>query len=77
MVRFYAIVILILDERSDPRLLGKMISLTSVFLWEQRARRRRSGACPAMIKRSVDLTQQAPARLRGGEWYDRKRYARQ
>ena len=37
----FAIVILILDERSDPRLLGKMISLTSVFLWEQRARRRR------------------------------------
>ena len=28
----FAIVILILDERSDPRLLGKMISLASFFL---------------------------------------------
>ena len=32
---FFAVVILILDEKSDPRLLGKMISLASFFITQE------------------------------------------
>ena len=36
IVAFFTVILnLILDERSDPRLLGKIVSLTSVFLYHQ------------------------------------------